>query len=345
VRLKLLVFFAAFLALAATGRAEVKVIGNPVVFNFEEGKSALPKSAVEIVKSDPNLRWMVDTVNADASLVIAIEAGSDGVLWIARSLHQALNAAINNGRKDGGRCIVETAGLNDPFHALELTRQHEQKGREFRYVKIYVRKSPWVSREEYELLLQREKRIDTIPSVETISKADTSKRGQPPCKNSCSPKAPLFGGVTIGISSAPQSNVVLCAGVRLNIRPRLVGDVKIGHSILTNDQHVNDGTTVEAYGMLYSASVMYVVAQWQDEKDTLKTNSRFGLVCGVTQVENDTKSTFDYLIKRRVAEAGLAFEYKSVGARGLIGYGWDEYYDRLDVDYKVTGRLELVVTL
>jgi hypothetical protein len=312
---------------------EVTYRGDTLQVAFPLGSAELGQSIPSLLKQYPQLKEMIACAATDPRTVVVVSVSCDTTSWVpARKLSVSDTRRLRtSGALDGGKvidremlgiAIVEAAGLQDLVNEARVLHRRADT----RYLKIYPSLITDLPPEQ-----PREVVYDTVVViVDSTKHYDTSP--------------PLFGGVTVSVSSAPQSHAVFCAGVRLNIRPRLVADAKIGHSVFTNDRLVSDGTSVEAYGMLYSASIMYVLAQRQDERDSL-WNNRIGAVFGVTQVENDTKSTFDYLIKRRVAEAGLAFEYKSVGVRGLIGYGWDEYYDRLDVDYKTTGRLELTVTL
>jgi hypothetical protein len=141
-----------------------------------------------------------------------------------------------------------------------------------------------------------------------------------------------FGGLTFGWSTVPDA-FAFTFGVRGHLNDRLTVDGQIGSSFFHNHQTVEDGKRLSAYGMYYHGSVTY----W------LKTFEiyRLGGVLSFSQLENDTKQGFDYLVKRRVIELGIAGERDWLAVRLLVGYGFDELWWTEAVDYGWFGRVQL----
>lgn len=321
------------------------VVVDSAIYTFapNEGMAALDRL---MSLQDPDIKRLVNRQREDRSLFIDVKTNADGLRY--RRDHIKKNVLMSEERNVTGATTLEMYGADMSRVYGISTNVEKDIGTKYRYFKFYLVK----------FVIVRPQQDRTGSNDTTIVVIDSTRHYV------VSP--PLFGGMTVSLSTAPQAHGVLCVGARFNLRPNLVADAKIGHSILANTRDVNDGTSVDAYGMLYHASVTYILAQRQEHRiaidvvdstggdtslvttinhDEVVTCWRVGIVFGVTQVENDTKSTFDYLIKRRVAEIGLAYEYRSIGVRGLVGYGWDEHYYQPEVDYKATGRLELVVTL
>jgi len=319
-----------------------------IQFGRNEGKAAFDRI---IREQGSDIQCMVNHQLQNPTTRISVNSNADGVRYA--NDHIKKNVVMTVERNVTGADLLEYFHADMSRVATVATNIESDTGSVYRYVIL---------------------RLVTEPPPEPKAPVLAPVAQAPPVVVIDSTKhyvwrPPLFGGVTVSLSTAPQAHGVLCVGAQINLRPKLIADAKIGHSIITNDRRLNDGSSVEAYGMLYHASLTYVLAQQLErrvavtvgdavdplqhdtalvtnvDEDEVAIHWRVGALFGVTQVENDTKSTFDYLLKRRAAEIGLLLEHGSIAVRGFVGYGWDEYYDRLDVDYKATGRLELVVTL
>ena len=155
-----------------------------------------------------------------------------------------------------------------------------------------------------------------------------------------------FGGMTLGISTAPDANFVFTLGGRLRLTDRIVMEGQVGHSLVTNSQTVELGRQVDAYGMYYGLYFTYRVEDCSNLYDTLVcSTTMLNVIIGVSQTENDTKGQFDYLLKRRVFEGGLTYRYHWLEVRGLMGYGFDETWRSNDVKYGWSTRLQVVAIL
>lgn len=155
-----------------------------------------------------------------------------------------------------------------------------------------------------------------------------------------------FGGMTLGISTAPDANFVFTLGGRLRLTNRIILEGQVGHSLVTNSQTVELGRQTNAFGLYYGTYLIYRVEDCSNRYDTLVCNATMlNVIIGVSQTENDTKDQFDYLFKRRVFEGGLTYRYYWLEVRGLIGYGFDETWSSKDVEYGWSARLQAVAIL
>lgn len=152
-----------------------------------------------------------------------------------------------------------------------------------------------------------------------------------------------FGGMTLGVSTAPDANAIFTLGGRLRLTDRIVLEGQIGHSLLSNTQTVEHGKRLDAYGLHYGAYLTYRFERCVSNYDTLDcTAMMLNVIIGISQTENNTKDQFDYLLKRRVFEGGITYRYNWLEFRGLVGYGFDEVWDRKTVDYGFSARFQVV---
>jgi len=345
---RIIMVILAIFTIAISAQAQrIEVSGDTLAVYFDKGRSTL--SVDSLIMQYPIVVEMVDIACIDLSKVIVIEASADAVRWIADALHDALNAAIAEGRGIKGRMLTEVAGFDDPLRVFVITREHQQRGEKCRCIKMYVRTAPWASREEFEKLKDMLKEMKL--EINEINLLLASLRAQEE-DTTVDVQEFQFGGVTVGLSTAPDAKVMFTFGVRVHLNERWTLDGQIGNSIFHNHQTVEDGKRVSAYDMFYHGSVTYTLKSFTSDYQFIPpetgeygygtdTTSQFGLVISFSQLENDTQESFDYLVKRRVVEVGVAYERDWFAVRGLIGYGFDEFWWTDAVDYGWFPRVQL----
>lgn len=304
-----------------------------------------------LVSANPWLSRGARIANLNPSVVMVVDVACDSMWWkIARQLGDSQNSRkkLTNmfdgaeviARELTGRTICSLAGLKDPLNNLAIVRHRiEYVGegpKNVRFLKIYFSKKTFP-----------ESRTDTLVVYDSTTVVLASNDGG----------GIRFGGVHVGISTMPQADGALLLGASAHLSDRWSITGYIGYSGITNTKSVENGSTTDAVGKLFSGSLTYwpggphldstvvIDSLTSDTTYDVSTSYRFGIVCAVTQLQNDTKSSDQYLWRRRMVELGLEARTGIFALRGLVGYGWDNTWYRDTSEWGFTARAEIAAII